>query len=162
MRWMFQIPRYSLDWSLLYYSIHTFSILIQIHLLNQVVILSLEPFTGSNTTKVVFGVDPLENDSKITSTDQSLIRSLFEYLVVNDSSLRLTDSLFGDAFSFEVLKFPGGITIIPPQSAFLLQKVRIPFNFTLNFSIFQTRENFADLKSQLMTGLHLTTREVCW
>ncbi|XP_011040703.1 PREDICTED: uncharacterized protein LOC105136897 [Populus euphratica] len=125
----------------------------------KVVILSLEPFTGSNTTKVVFGVDPLENNSKITSTDQSLIRSLFGYLVVNDSSLRLTESLFGDAFSFEVLKFPGGITIIPPQSAFLLQKVRIPFNFTLNFSIFQIRENFADLKSQLMTGLHLTTRE---
>ncbi|KAJ6912471.1 hypothetical protein NC651_015011 [Populus alba x Populus x berolinensis] len=125
----------------------------------KVVILSLEPFTGSNTTKVVFGVDPLENNSKITSTDQSLIRSLFEYLVVNDSSLRLTESLFGDALSFEVLKFPGGITIIPPQSAFLLQNVRIPFNFTLNFSIFQIRENFADLKSQLMTGLHLTTRE---
>ncbi|KAJ6921479.1 hypothetical protein NC652_015401 [Populus alba x Populus x berolinensis] len=125
----------------------------------KVVILSLEPFTGSNTTKVMFGVDPLENNSKITSTDQSLIRSLFEYLVVNDSSLRLTESLFGDALSFEVLKFPGGITIIPPQSAFLLQNVRIPFNFTLNFSIFQIRENFADLKSQLMTGLHLTTRE---
>ncbi|KAJ6700203.1 HYDROXYPROLINE-RICH GLYCOPROTEIN FAMILY PROTEIN [Salix purpurea] len=114
---------------------------------------------GSNITKVMFGVDPLQNDSKISSTDQSLIRGLFGSLVVNDSSLRLTKSLFGDAFSFEVLKFPGGITIIPPQSVFLLQKVRIPFNFTLNFSIFQTRENFAELKSQLMTGLHLTTRE---
>ena len=139
---------------------HTFSILIQIHLLNQVVVLSLEPFAGSNITKVMFGVDPLQNDSKISSTDQSLIRGLFGSLVVNDSSLRLTKSLFGDAFSFEVLKFPGGITIIPPQSVFLLQKVQIPFNFTLNFSIFQTRENFAELKSQLMTGLHLTTREV--
>ncbi|KAB5551644.1 hypothetical protein DKX38_008955 [Salix brachista] len=125
----------------------------------KVVVLSLEPFAGSNITKVMFGVDPLQNDSKISSTDQSLIRGLFGSLVVNDSSLRLTKSLFGDAFSFEVLKFPGGITIIPPQSVFLLQKVRIPFNFTLNFSIFQTRENFAELKSQLMTGLHLTTRE---
>ena len=130
-------------------------------MLNQVVVLSLEPLAGSNITKGVFGVDPLEIDSKISSTDQSLIRGSFVSLVVNESSLELTKSLFGDASSFEVLKFPGGITIIPPQSAFLLQKVRIPFNFTLNFSIFQTRENFAELKSQLRTGLHLTTREVC-
>jgi hypothetical protein len=109
---------------------------------------------------VVVGVDPLENDSKISSTDQSLIRGSFVSLVVNDSSLELTKSLFGDASSFEVLKFPGGITIIPPQRAFLLQKVQIPFNFTLNFSILQIREKFAELKSQLKAGLHLTPIEV--
>ncbi|KAJ6749571.1 hypothetical protein OIU85_000232 [Salix viminalis] len=125
----------------------------------KVVILSLEPLAGSNRTKVVFGVDPLEIDSKISSTDQSLIRGSFVSLVVNESSLELTKSLFGDASSFEVLKFPGGITIIPPQRAFLLQKVKIPFNFTLNFSILQIRENFAELKSQLKEGLHLTPIE---
>ncbi|KAK1277115.1 hypothetical protein QJS04_geneDACA022220 [Acorus gramineus] len=41
--------------------------------------------------------------------------------VVQQSSLHLTPS-FGNQSFFQVLKFPGGITVIPPQSAFLLQK----------------------------------------
>ena len=124
------------------------------------VILSLEPLTGSNITKVVFGVDPAVGYSKISSTAQSLIRASFESLVIQQSSLRLTESLFGDPFFFEVLKFPGGITVIPPQSAFLLQKVQIPFNFTLNFSIYQIQVNFDEMTSQLEAGLHLATYEV--
>ena len=128
--------------------------------LNQVVILSIEPLTGSNTTKVVFGVDPDVGYSKISSTALSLIRASFESLVIHQPSLHLTKSLFGDPLFFEVLKFSGGITVIPPQSAFLLQKVQILFNFTLNFSIYQIQVNFDEMTSQLKAGLHLATYEV--
>lgn len=129
-------------------------------LLNQVVILSLESVPRSNRTKVVFGLDPDADDSEIPSMSVSLIRSILATLVTNQSSLRITKSLFGEAFSFEVLKFPGGITIIPPQSAFLLQKVQILFNFTLNFSIHQIQVHFSELTSQLEAGLRLAPYEV--
>lgn len=123
-------------------------------------ILSLKPLAGSNITKVVFGVDPDVKGSRISSAAISLIRASFVSLVIRQSSLRLTASLFGDPFSFDVLKFVGGITVIPPQSAFLLQKVQILFNFTLNFSIDQIQGNFSELTSQLKSGLHLASYEV--
>lgn len=123
-------------------------------------ILSLEPLSGSNRTKVVFGLDPDAADSEIPSTYVSLIRSSFASLVTNQSFLRITKSMFGEAFSFEVLKFPGGITIIPPQSAFLLQKVQILFNFTLNFSVHQIQVHFSELTNQLEAGLRLAPYEV--
>ncbi|KAE8667598.1 nascent polypeptide-associated complex subunit alpha-like protein-like isoform 2 [Hibiscus syriacus] len=126
---------------------------------SKVVILSLEPLNVPNVTTVVFGVDPDARYSKISPTAESLTRSSFEYLVTHRSSLRLTKSLFGDSYFLDVLKFPGGITVIPPQSAFLLQKVQIRFNFTLNFSIYQIQLNFDDLRSQLKAGLHLATYE---
>ncbi|KAK8588851.1 hypothetical protein V6N12_023264 [Hibiscus sabdariffa] len=126
---------------------------------SKVVILSLEPLNEPNVTKVVFGVDPDARYSKISPTAESLTRSSFEYLVTHRSSLRLTKSLFGDSYFLEVLKFPGGITVIPLQSAFLLQKVQIRFNFTLNFSISQIQLNFDELRSQLKAGLHLATYE---
>ncbi|XP_044467279.1 uncharacterized protein LOC123197177 [Mangifera indica] len=125
----------------------------------KVVILSLEPEAGSNITKVVFAVDPDTKNSKISLYSESLIRSSFVSLVINQSFLRLTTSLFGDPFLFEVLKFPGGIIVIPLQSAFLLQKVQILFNFTLNFSIYQIQVNFNELTSQLKSGLHLASYE---
>lgn len=124
------------------------------------VIISLEPIAGSNTTKVVFGIDPDAKYSRISQTTQSFIRDNFVSLVTQQTSLRLTMSLFGEPFLFEVLKFPGGITIIPSQSAFLLQKVQIYFNFTLNFSIHQIQLNFGELTSQLKLGLHLASFEV--
>ncbi|XP_038701368.1 uncharacterized protein LOC119998188 [Tripterygium wilfordii] len=125
----------------------------------KVVVLSLEPSAGSSITKVVFGVDSEIKDLRISSTAESLIRASFLALVVNQSSLHLTTSLFGKPFLFEVLKFPGGITVIPPQKAFLLQKVQILFNFTLNFSIYQIQVNFDELTSQLKSGLHLAPYE---
>lgn len=131
-----------------------------INFLNQVVILSLDSNGESNATKVVFGVDPDVKDSKIPQADESVIRENFEYLVEKQFPLSLNTSLFGEPFLFEVLKFPGGITIVPTQKAFLLQKL-ITFNFTLNFSIYQIQINFIELKSQLKLGLHLAPYEVC-
>ncbi|KAL2465890.1 hydroxyproline-rich glycoprotein family protein [Abeliophyllum distichum] len=118
----------------------------------KVEIISLQPLSGSNITKVVFTVD-----SDVTT--RSLIRSSFVYLVTHKSFFHLSTSLFGDPFSFEVLKFKGGITASPEQKAFLLQKVQIFFNFTLNFSIDQILYNFDELSSQLKSGLHLTPYE---
>lgn len=122
--------------------------------------MSLEPLKGSNKTRVVFAVDPEVKNSKLSEAAKSLIRGSFEYLVQRQIYLHLTPSLFGVAEYFEVLQFPGGITIVPPQSAFLLQKVQIYFNFTLNFSIRQIQDNFKDLRSQLKLGLHLAPYEV--
>ncbi|XP_038882638.1 uncharacterized protein LOC120073837 [Benincasa hispida] len=124
-------------------------------------ILSLESLPGSNRTKVVFSLDPDTDESEISSTYLSLIRSTIVSLVTNQF-LRITKSMFGEAFSFEVLKFPGGITIIPPQSAFLLQKVQILFNFTLNFSIHQIQVHFSELTSQLEAGLRLAPYEILY
>lgn len=126
----------------------------------QVVIISVEPFSGSNTTNVVFAVDPDAKGSKISLYFLSLIRASFESLAARQVSLHLTNALFGETNSFEVLKFPGGITVIPQQTAFLLQNVQIPFNFTLNFSIRQIQDYFNELTSQLKLGLHLMPYEV--
>lgn len=128
--------------------------------LHQVVVLSLEPLREPNITRVVFAVDPEEKNSKLSETAESLIRGSFKVLVTRQTFLHLTPSLFGDAYFFEVLKFPGGITIIPVQSAFLLQKVQILFNFTLNFSIYEIQVNFKELTRQLKLGLHLASYEV--
>ncbi|KAK6120441.1 hypothetical protein DH2020_045819 [Rehmannia glutinosa] len=117
----------------------------------KVEIISLES-AGPNITKVVFAVE-----SDVTT--QSLIRSNFVSLVTRQSFLHLTESLFGDPFDFDVLKFRGGITASPEQKAFLMQNVQILFNFTLNFSIDQIIINFEELRSQLKTGLHLAPYE---
>ncbi|KAF1002734.1 uncharacterized protein LOC141700357 [Apium graveolens] len=128
-------------------------------LATKVEVISLKPYAESNITKVIFAVDPDVKGSKLTSAAKSLIKASFVSLVVNQSSLRLTTSLFGDPSSFDVLKFVGGITVIPPQRAFLLQTVQILFNFTLNFSIDQIQDNFSELTSQLKSGLHLAPYE---
>ena len=119
----------------------------------QVEIIALETSAGSNITKVVFAFDSDVKNLRVSSTAQSLIRASFVSLVIHQSSLRLTASLFGDPFSFEVLKFTGGITVSPLQSAFLMQKVQILFNFTLNSSIDQIQNYFYELTSQLKSGL---------
>ncbi|KAG8372191.1 hypothetical protein BUALT_Bualt12G0040700 [Buddleja alternifolia] len=115
-------------------------------------IISLES-AGSNITKVVFAVEA-------DVTTQSLIKGSFVSLITRQTALALTDSLFGDPFSFEVLKFRGGITVSPDQKAFVMPSdQQILFNFTLNFSIDQMLSYFDELSSQLKTGLHLSQYE---
>ncbi|GFP83795.1 hypothetical protein PHJA_000523000 [Phtheirospermum japonicum] len=72
----------------------------------KVEIISLEALHGSNITKVVFAVEA-------DVTTQSLIRAAFVSLITKQSSLRLSESLFGDPCSFDVLKFRGGISVSP-------------------------------------------------
>lgn len=128
----------------------------------QVVILSLDPLPGPNKTKVVFAVDPDVGLSEMAQAAISLIKSSFTSIIIRDSPFQLTSSsLFGDPFFFEVLKFKGGITIIPHQTAFPLQQRQTLFTFTLNFPIYQIQLDFDELTSQLKSGLHLASFEVC-
>ncbi|KAL2325722.1 hypothetical protein Fmac_024780 [Flemingia macrophylla] len=125
----------------------------------RVIILSLDPLPQLNKTKVVFAVDPEHKYSEMSTASISLIRASFKYLVIRQSNLQLTTSLFGVTSFFEVLKFKEGITIIPQQSVFPLQAVQTLFNFTLNFSIYEIQSNFEKLTSQLKSGLHLAPYE---
>lgn len=128
--------------------------------LKQVTILALESHE-LNTTKVVFGIDHDTAYREIFPLSLSTIKGMFESVLINQSTLQLTKPLFGDTFLFEVLKFPGGITVIPPQSAFPLQKFKLSFNFTLNYSIHRIQINFNTLAIQLKNGLNLAPYEVC-
>ncbi|OIS97623.1 PREDICTED: vacuolar protein-sorting protein bro1-like [Nicotiana attenuata] len=125
----------------------------------KVEIISLENITGSNITRVVFAVDSDVKNMRISPTALSLVRSEFETVITHPSFLHLTASLFGDPFSFDVLKLRGGITVIPKQIGFLMQNVQIRFNFTLNSSIDEIQDKFDELTSQLKSGVHLASYE---
>ena len=120
----------------------------------------LHPLAGSNWTNVIFSVVPYPKNLTISSTYLSILRASFMALVVRQSTLHLTGSLFGNSSSFQVLKFPGGITVIPVQSAFLPQKPHATFNFTLNFPIYKVQDRTDELKGQMKTGLLLDSNEV--
>ena len=85
----------------------------------QVSVLSLDPIGESNWTTVTFGVWPYPSNFTLSPTELSIMRSSLVSLVIRQSILYLTPSLFGNSSSFEILRFPGGITIIPPQTAFV-------------------------------------------
>lgn len=165
---MFPTPKYvKYDFSLFFLSSLRFncffllfvSFLTDLCLL-QVEIISLENIAGSNITRVIFAVDSDMKNMRISPTALSLVRSDLETVITHQSFLRLTPSLFGDPFSFDVLKLRGGITVIPKQSVFLMQNVQIQFNFTLNSSIDEIQDKFDELTSQLKSGVHLASYEV--
>lgn len=145
------------------FEVYTPSIFINSVLL-QVSVSSLEPVNGSVNgsvyTTVVFSIWPYPKNSIISPTWISIIRSKFMALVVRQSTLQLTEPLFGNSSFFEVVRFPGGITIIPQQSAFLLQRPHAFFNFTLNFPIYKVQNEVEVLKNQMKQGLYLNTYEV--
>ncbi|XP_064991504.1 uncharacterized protein LOC135628637 [Musa acuminata AAA Group] len=126
---------------------------------SSIAVIYLEPLDGSNWTNVVFGVWPYRKNSTLSSTGLSILRSSFMSLVIQQSTLHLTTTLFGNSSFFEVLKFPGGITIIPLQRVFLLQNVQMLFNFTLNFPIYQVQDKVNELKDQMKAGLLLNWNE---
>ncbi|PKU64884.1 uncharacterized protein LOC110102923 [Dendrobium catenatum] len=123
-----------------------------------VAVINMEPL-GINSTNIVFGMWPYPKNSNI-STGLSILKSSFVSLVLRQSDLHLTTSLFGSSYFFQILKFPGGITVVPPQNAFLLQKEHMIFNFSLNFPIYQVEDKIDELKDQMKLGLHLTSYEI--
>ncbi|KAL0866373.1 hypothetical protein Bca101_045491 [Brassica carinata] len=127
--------------------------------MTKVVVLALESLRNLNRTTVVFAIDPEKKNDKIPTEIESLIKAAFVTLVENQLSFRLTEVLFGQPFLFEVLKFPGGITVIPSQPVFPLQKAQLLFNFTLHFSIYQIQSNFEELTTQLEKGINLAPYE---
>ncbi|KAE8009070.1 hypothetical protein FH972_005526 [Carpinus fangiana] len=125
----------------------------------KVAILSMHQSGASNWTDVVFGVlsDPI--NVPLNPVPLSVLRSSLIELFLQELNLTLTPSTFGKTSSFEILKFPGGITVIPVQSASIWQIPQILFNFTLNNSISDMLENFIEFKDQLKLGLYLTSYE---
>lgn len=114
----------------------------------------------SNWTHVTFGVLPSPMNSSINPTSLSVLRSSLLDLFSQRSNFTLTASIFGQPSSFDIVKFPGGITIIPKQSASIWMLRQALFNFTLPNSIREIEENFSELKEQLKSGLHLKPYEV--
>ncbi|KAK8613750.1 hypothetical protein V6N13_101507 [Hibiscus sabdariffa] len=125
----------------------------------KVAILSMHKSGASNSTYVVFGVlsDPVNRP--INSVSLSVLRSYLVELFLRHSNLTLTTSIFGQPSEFEILKFPGGITVNPLQSASIGQITQILFNFTLYNSISEVDDKFMELKDQLKYGLHLRSYE---
>ncbi|KAF7015302.1 hypothetical protein CFC21_029180 [Triticum aestivum] len=62
----------------------------------------LQPSGASNWTNVIFSVVPYPKYSTMSSTWLSILRSHFMSLVVQQSTLQLTESLFGNSSFFEV------------------------------------------------------------
>lgn len=131
------------------------------YLPNQVVVSSLDPVLNSNWTTVVFGIWPYPSNLTLSRTCVSILRSSLTSLVIQQSTLHLTPSLFGNSSFFQIQNFPGGITITPLQNVYPLQSPDAVFNFSLNFSICSLQERFDELKYQMRRGLYLTSYEVC-
>ncbi|XP_072992711.1 uncharacterized protein [Typha latifolia] len=126
---------------------------------SKVSVISMHSLAPENSTYVVFGVLPNSKYASISSPALSVLRSSLIELVLQQLNLSLTPSLFGYPSSFEILKFPGGVTVIPVQSASIWETTQILFNFTLNNSIDQVLRNLDKLKDQLKFGLNLRSHE---
>lgn len=125
----------------------------------QVAILSMHKSCASNWTDVVFGVLSQPVNSPINPVSLSVLRSSLIDLFTQRSNLTLTKTIFGMPSSFEILKCPGGITIIPKLSPPVLMLPKVLFNFTLRNSLQDIEENFLQLKVQLKSGLQLMPSE---
>ncbi|CAH9082098.1 unnamed protein product [Cuscuta europaea] len=108
----------------------------------------------SNHTNVTFGVlsDPV--DIPINSVSLNLLRSSLLDVFLQQANLILTTSVFGLSSSFQILKFPGGMTL-NPDSNYPLWQEQILFRFKLNNSIGEIKEYFVEFKEQLRSGLRL-------
>ncbi|KAI3448319.1 hypothetical protein Pfo_004984 [Paulownia fortunei] len=129
---------------------------------SKVAILSMHQEGKSNWTNVVFGFLPDPINITTNPVSLSLLKSSLIDLFLQQCNLTLNSSLFGDPSSFEIFKFPGGITIIPERAALILHIPEVLFNFTLNSSIYEIKENLLELKEQLKLGLHLMHNEVVY
>lgn len=126
----------------------------------QVSILSMHDLGESNRTYVVFGLLSEYITTPINPVSLSLLRSSLYDLFLHQSNLTLTTSIFGQPSTFQILKFPGGISIIPFQRASIWQFPQIVFNFTLTNSISEILNKFAKFMSQLKLELCLRPYEV--
>ncbi|XP_008797302.2 uncharacterized protein LOC103712530 [Phoenix dactylifera] len=128
----------------------------------KVSIVSMHSLAPANSTYVVFGVLPDSRYPLISSPALSVLKSSLVELVLQQLNLSLTLSLFGHPSSFELLKFPGGITVFPTQTASIWERTQVLFNFTLNNSIVQIQKNLDQLNYQLKYGLDLRTDEIVY
>ncbi|KAG8042877.1 hypothetical protein GUJ93_ZPchr0316g2707 [Zizania palustris] len=123
---------------------------------SKVSIVSMHTLTSKYSTNVVFGVLPSPKDASISLPALSVLRSSLVEMMLQQVNLSLTP-IFGHPSSFELLRFPGGITVIPEQSGSVWADPL--FNFVLNNSIYQMLGNITELKDQLKLGLNLRSYE---
>ncbi|KDP38881.1 hypothetical protein JCGZ_05038 [Jatropha curcas] len=125
----------------------------------KVAVLSMHQSGASNWTEVVFGVLSNSIQVPINQVSLSVLRSSLIEVFLRESNLTLTTSIFGQPSMFQILKFSGGITVIPVAYASIWQRPQILFKFTLNNSIAEILYNLAELRNQLKFGLHLRPYE---
>lgn len=113
-----------------------------------------------NRTSVVFGALPDPISAPINPVSLSVMKSSLVEVFMKQINLTLTTEIFGSPSEFEILKFRGGITVMPESTPIGLMP-QILFNFTLHNSISEILENIVDLKDQLKSGLQLKPFEVC-
>ncbi|GAB2278658.1 hypothetical protein Dimus_013334 [Dionaea muscipula] len=128
----------------------------------KVAVLSMHQSHSPNWTEVVFGVLPDSINSHINPVSLTLLKSTFIDLFLLQSNLTMSRSIFGQPSSFELLKFAGGVTVIPVQFLSIRQMPQVLFNFSLGNSISDINENLAELKQQLKAGLHLKSSETAY
>ncbi|MCO5568561.1 hypothetical protein L7F22_022260 [Adiantum nelumboides] len=126
----------------------------------QIDIVSIAPLSYKNWTEIRFTVSPDSTSDFIASPELSLLKDTFvELFMQRSANLSLTSNVFGRVSHFEVLQFPGGITVVPPQPGFPLSKVLVLFNFTLHNSLSHVHRNFAKFRQQLANGIVLKPNE---
>lgn len=125
----------------------------------QIDIISMVPLYLTNWTEVRFTVTPDRSSDSIAPAEMSLLKDTFvELFMQRAANLSLTSDVFGRVSHFEVLHFPGGITVVPDQPGFPLSKV-VLFNFTLHNSLSYITCNFAEFRKQLASGIILKPKE---
>ncbi|KAI0494892.1 hypothetical protein KFK09_025038 [Dendrobium nobile] len=105
-----------------------------------------------NVYLCVFGFLPKPRNASISPPALSLLRSSLIELVLQQINLTLTPSIFGETLCFEVLKFPGGITVIPLQTSSIWERTKALFNFIISNSINHIQDNMKKLKDQQKVG----------
>ncbi|KAF2545942.1 hypothetical protein F2Q70_00019728 [Brassica cretica] len=121
----------------------------------KVTVLSLHQPAASNFTEVKFGVLPVLTNHTLRKDSLTSLRSSFVNLFAQRSSLNLNKSTFGKPTSFQVLKFPGGITVDPLGLEPVSGLLTLVFSFTLDVSLSEIQHKVDLLKNQLELVLHL-------
>ncbi|WZY97452.1 hypothetical protein YC2023_069781 [Brassica napus] len=125
----------------------------------KVTVLSLHQPGASNFTEVKFGVLPVLTNHTLRKDSLTSLRSSFANLFAQRSSLNLNKSTLGKPASFQVLKFPGGITVDPLGLEPVSGLLTLIFSFTLDVSLSEIQHKVDLLKNQLELVLRLELYE---
>ncbi|CAL1385514.1 unnamed protein product [Linum trigynum] len=125
----------------------------------KVAMLSMHQNGTSNWTDGVFGILSDHMNTPLNPAHLSVLRSSLVDLFLKQMNLSVTTSVFGQPYDFEILKFPGGVTVIPLQYGSIWTPRQPLLNFTLNNSISEILHNFGELRDQLRSGLRLRAYE---
>ncbi|XP_010458441.1 PREDICTED: uncharacterized protein LOC104739702 [Camelina sativa] len=130
----------------------------------KVTVLSLRQSCSCKYTDVEFAVVPVSAGYEISTQSLNSLRSSFVNLFEQRSKLNLTTTCFGKPHSFQVLKFPGGISVDPSGSIPVpsIGYVGNLLNFTLNIpmsEILRDSRHARNLSGKLAVTLCLEPQE---